>query len=352
MRINILLIICMIICFYPAGVKANAVSGLYNIPHHSVKFEKQNNFSILPVGWSKDGKAAFLIVSKDQRTMSLLIFDAVDDKVLWKSPLYSLENKSMGTIWGDNAGQFSEKLSSSSIIPDENPQYGSPFFSSGDDDFKLFSEETSLPGNRVLSSVSLKIESKLRGFKTLYNYVHDDTSGQSLMDFHVLGYFQSPWEKRVAVLSAEDLLSDGGSERIELKFSGAHLSIGYRREVSSETQLIDYILSGQYYNARTILGRGVDPNVTVSSGDALILMAARQNNWDLVFLLIEYNAAIAVVDSRKRTLLHYGAVNGNIDIVRKLLSIGINKNFKDAEGESALSLARKNGHIDVVGLLD
>lgn len=352
MRFNLLLISSIILCFFPLKMSANSVSGLYTIPLHSVKFETQKNFSVLPIGWSKEGNAAFLIADKEHNTIFVIIFNAVEDKDLWVSPLYQLGNKTMAAVWNEQIDLLGEKLSSFSIIPDENPLYGGPVFSVFGDEYRLFSEETSLPGNRAIASLNLKIDSKMRGVKSIYHYVHDDSSHQSLLEFQVLGYFQSPWEKRVAVLSFEDTITDGGEDSVHLKFSGSHLSIGYRREFSFETQLIISVLSGQYYNTRTLLENGVDPDIKTPSGESLLLLAAKQNNWDLVFLLIEYNGAIAVVDDKKRTLLHYGAIHGNGEAVRKLLIAGLNKNFKDVEGETALSLARKNNSVDIVGLLE
>lgn len=337
--------------FLNIGIGANSVSGIYSIPRNSVKFEKKSQYSILPVGWSKKGNAAFVIIDRDHNNLSMLIVDAVMDRVLWTSSQQSLSNSSPAAVWSKNSDLFSENLSQWGIIPDENPQYGGLQFSIGGDDFKLYSEETPLAGNRGIASMSLKIESKLRGSKSLFKYVENPDQGRALLAFYALGYFQSPWEKRIAVLSLSDFFSSESGEISELKFSGAHLAIGYMKTESTDTMLIDAVLSGQFYNARTLLSNGADPDITVPTGDPLILMAAKQNNWDLVFLLIDYKADVAVIDGDMRTLLHYGAEQGGLEVVRKLILFGLNKNFKDRNGKTALSLARKNNFIDVVNLL-
>ncbi|MBI9100642.1 MAG: ankyrin repeat domain-containing protein, partial [Spirochaetaceae bacterium] len=94
------------------------------------------------------------------------------------------------------------------------------------------------------------------------------------------------------------------------------------------------------------------PDSRTPTDEPLILLAARQFNWDIVFLLIEYKASFAVIDSRKRTLLHYAAIDGHEGIVKKLLTLGINKRFTDIEGETALSLAEKNHHTSLLPLLE
>lgn len=352
LRIIKLFILCLLFLSFTISVWGNSVSGVYTVPLNSVKFEKKSHYSILPVGWSKKGNAAFVIIDKEKSTHTLFILDTVIDKVLWTSSPTDLNGRSLSTLWSKKSDLFSENLSRWDIIPNDHPQYGGLRFSFGGDDFKLYSEETLLTANRGIAALTLNIESQLRGNKSLYKYVHDSAKGNTLVSFHVLGYFQSPWEKRIAVLSVSDFQSSENEDFSELKFSGAHLGIGYKRIESTESMLIESVLSGQFYNTRQLLLEGENPDTTIPTGTPLILMAAKQNNWDLVFLLIDYKADIAVIDGDKRTLLHYGAELGDVEAVRKLILLGINKDFKDVEGDSALSLALENDFIDVVNLLE
>ena len=340
-RFNTLLIICSFFLGPFLQVGANSVSGQYAFPRNSIKFEKQKEFSLLPVGWSKNGNAAFVVINKSTQTMSLSIIDSIEDTLLWESAEYDLRTQSMAVVWNQMADTFSNHLAEFDIIPQNTPVYGGLNFTTSNDNFLLFHDETNLVGQNRINTLSLKIQSEKRGVKNLYKYVQDQNSGRFLMGFQVLGYFKSPWENRIIVLSSQEFV-EGEEEAItELKFSGAHLTIGYVKEVTSDNQLIDSVLSGQFYNSRNLLKNGADPNIHVAGGKSLILMAAHQFNWDIVQLLYEYKASLAVVDQDNRTLLHYAVLDGNLEIVRMLMVWGINTNFRDNNGETAIALAKR-----------
>ncbi|MDA3812105.1 MAG: ankyrin repeat domain-containing protein [Spirochaetaceae bacterium] len=324
MRFNKLLTLFIFFILFYSSLAANSVSGQYDMPLNSVKFEKQEIFSIFPIGWSKNGNSAFLIYKKTQKPSAWLItFDAIEDKVLWISDKYEInETNSILTIWNDQVDLFSDKLSEANIIPDLNPQFGGLSFTMMQDDYSIFSEELRQAGQQGITSLSLKIVSKKRGEKSLYEYTQSDKQDLVLIDFQVLGYFKSPWEDRIAVVSAEDSHREKENNILTLRFSGAHLSIGYRRIENEETQLIDAVLGGQFYNTRNLLIQGINPNSRVSTGESLVLLAAKQYNWDIVFLLLEYGADLQGRDKDKRSLLYYAEQEGNIDAVKRLLLLG------------------------------
>lgn len=350
-KINKQLILFSFLCLFQNILPANSVAGLYSMPQNSVKFEKQPDYSIFPIGWSKKGNAAFWIHSKKEEIVQLIIIDTVDDSDLWISDEFNTAQQKLSEHWHSQIRLFSERLAEHNIIPDEVPLYGSTRFSLIDDEYEIFPEETNLTGNRGISTVHLKIQSRKRGEKTLFRYIHNTDTDMLLSEFMVLGYFRSPWEERVAVISVLEFYTDKGIEDIDLKISGAHLTIGYRRAVSEETKLQDAVLSGQFYNCRTLLIKGADPDSVISTGEALLIVAARQNNWDLVFLLIQFEASIAVIDSNRRTLLHYAALYGDEEIAGKLILLGLNRNFKDVNGETASVLAERNGHEHLLHML-
>jgi hypothetical protein len=329
------------------------------MPHKSIKFEKLENYSILPIGWSKKGNAAFLLINREvwfpdsTSGIKCLIIDTVEDEALWLSPLYSVEgNSGIPNIWNENIDVISQKLSYYGIIPQNDPLYGGAVFSLIDDDYKLYSDELRQTGVNGISTVSLKIQSHLRGEKSLYKYVYSRKDKRILIDFSVLGYFKSPWENRVAVVYAEDYLEEDGKDFIELKFSGAHLTLGYRRIESNQTRLIDAVMSGQFYNCRSLLEAGVSPDTSVHTGESLLVLAAGHSNWDIVFLLLEFGADINSVDHEHRSPLHYAVLEEDIQIVKKLLEKGVDKRLSDSRGDTALSLAGKKGNSEIMALLE
>jgi len=352
MRINILLILFALFIIFPVYISANAVSGQYSLPVSSVRFEKQGNFSLLPVGWSKEGNAAFVIINRSKKNVKLLIINTIEDNILWVSPVFGMDDtRNLNQIWNDNIDIFSNKLADFGIIPDGNPRYGGTAFSEENDNFRLHAKELRQTGVDGITSLSLNIFSEKRGEKTLYKYIYTKERDAILIDFQVLGYFRSPWESRIIAVSAENILKPTGEDFVELRFSGAHLSHGYTRIVNKDTHLIDAVLGGQFYNSRTLLQKGANANSTVQTGEPLVLLAARQFNWDLVFLLIEYGADTRESDKRGRSLLHYAVIDDNEEVVRKLQQIGINETLRDIDGETPLSLAEKMNHMEIISLL-
>lgn len=325
---------------------ANNVAGLYNPPRFSVKFEKESALSILPVGWSKEGKTALLVEDHGDNTLRLIIVDTVVDSLLFDSQATEVKSGGIAGFWNTRLEEFSAKLAESGIIPEAKPLYGSGTFSQGNEKYTLNAEVRRLEGERGIAALSLTISSDRRGFKELYSYVYDGKNENILLDFTVLGYFRSPWENRIAVVSLADL----GDSRV-VSLNGAHLTSGYRREITGDTRLADAVLSGQFYMTEMALEKGADPRYTVPGAAPLVLLAASQGNWDIVFLLLEKGAEASVVDSSGSTLLHYAVMQDNRDSVIKLLKMGLNKNYRDGEGRTPLDLARTGGFTDLSDLL-
>ena len=67
-------------------------------------------------------------------------------------------------------------------------------------------------------------------------------------------------------------------------------------------------------------------------------------------------AAVEEIDDLERPIdpevrLMYSANEGDLDGIRELLDSGVNVNFKDSDGRTALHVAACNGLTDVVSLL-
>jgi len=292
-----------------------------------------------------------MVRDRSRGEAELIIFDGVDDRILYRSDSYKLPEGGIAETWNTNHDSISGLLADYGIIPDRTPLYGPADFSWGNDEYALFSDSTPLPGNSGVASLSLMIRSERRGIKKIYSYIHNDNSGKLVLDSSVVGYYLSPTERRIVAISLDEIASLEGSRHRELRFNGAHLTIGFTREQTSSTGLTEAVLSGQYFMTRSFLDKNVDPNIAID-GDPLILIAAKQGNWDIVFLLIEKGAESAVIDSRGRILLHYAALEGDRDSVIRLLAMGMNKSFLDSESKSPADLARETGKTSLVPLLE
>lgn len=104
-----------------------------------------------------------------------------------------------------------------------------------------------------------------------------------------------------------------------------------------------------------LLDEGSDPlaiSKTQEANLAINAAAAAARN-DVVALLLERGCPVDTrAASTAYTALHLAAHDGNTALVRLLLEAGAERRLTIESGESALDLARKGGHHEVVRLLE
>ena len=82
-----------------------------------------------------------------------------------------------------------------------------------------------------------------------------------------------------------------------------------------------------------------------------LMIAAGQNNWEIVSLLLKKRAKVNAQDEKGNTALIEGASSKNIEIIKALLKRGAKINHKNSYGKSALLYAARRKHLDHIKLL-
>ena len=90
--------------------------------------------------------------------------------------------------------------------------------------------------------------------------------------------------------------------------------------------------------------------------------AAKSGYVKIVRILLDHDAHVNVIDDADQdkvaagehagmTPLIYAARGGHAEIVRLLLARGADRRFRTADGDTAVDVARRNGHDNIVSLL-
>ena len=148
----------------------------------------------------------------------------------------------------------------------------------------------------------------------------------------------------------------------------------------------DAALGGKTQQVRLALKHGAEVNTSTAEGRTALMLAAFGGHNETINLLLERGAQVDARDAFGRTALMYSAsgpypgtvrallerganpnsrdavehwtplmfaaAEGQADVVRALLSHGANGAVTDDDGDTALDFARRNGHAEVVRLLE
>jgi ankyrin len=102
-----------------------------------------------------------------------------------------------------------------------------------------------------------------------------------------------------------------------------------------------------------LLDHGAPMDQIRQDGVTPLFLAAQEGRRDIVALFLERGAE---VNSQGRvgsvTLLHLGAYRGDHDMVALLLKYGADKNARMSSGERPVDLARQQGHIALIPILE
>jgi ankyrin repeat protein len=101
---------------------------------------------------------------------------------------------------------------------------------------------------------------------------------------------------------------------------------------------------------RILLDRGADPNTKNKAGDSALVYAI--GNAEAIALLVDKGADVNLrYGTDGITVLMMAAARGEYRVAETLLKNGAEVNLKSQKGETALSLAQRFGHKQLVNLL-
>ncbi|GKT83829.1 HET domain protein [Colletotrichum tofieldiae] len=110
--------------------------------------------------------------------------------------------------------------------------------------------------------------------------------------------------------------------------------------------------TGVVNGIKEVLQKKVPLNTRDTFGRTPLWIAANNGQAELVKLLVQQtDVDIDCLSTSGRSPIFWPSANGDEDIVKILVSAGAKTYFEDIEGQTAVSIARKNGHENIVRIL-
>lgn len=215
-------------------------SRLYLVGDYKTVAEEENGNMIkekfYPIGWSKTGAFAYFVEPADEACgcyfADLIIQDLRTDKVLWKHEYRGEESgkETLKSHWAKNRKEFSRKLAQFGIRAQQKFDLQNAFDYQKD---RLTAEVKEKPNVRdvfaVAGNLIVRLTSKERGAKTIYEYKFDPKKYEAFLDAELAGGLLSPFEPRAAVVMIETYRGYEGPPNItRITIVGASLTSGFQ----------------------------------------------------------------------------------------------------------------------------
>lgn len=197
--------------------------------------------SFYPIGWSRDGKFAYLVEPPDEACgcyyAEIVIQDLKTDKIIWKerwdsAELEKPEEEDIDSFWKRKGKEYSAKLSEHAIEPIGRARLLHPSIKFESDVLTPKLEVRIKTDNvfEVDGTVTLTLRSKKRGSKIVRRDVYRKKDTNGFRDAEVSGSLKSPFESRVAIVVVEEVRGWEGPPNVtQIRIVGSTLTTGFKK---------------------------------------------------------------------------------------------------------------------------
>lgn len=222
----------------PERLKLNGIGE----PDPNVDYYKQKYIHALfyPIGWSRDGKFAYLWEPADEACgcyfAEIVIQDLKTDKIVWKEKYdHAVEPKipeTIDTVWPTVQKRYSAKLRQYKIEPIKGFSLVHPQIAfDGDVLTPKVNVDIEHDGiYEVEGSITVQMMSEKLGTKTLSRKVYLKKDLNAIRDAMITGSLISPFEPRAAVIVVEEHRGYEGPPNItKIRIVGSTLNSGFKK---------------------------------------------------------------------------------------------------------------------------
>ena len=283
---------------------------------------------LYPMGWSSEGRWGALIGRNgagEADGIRLLIIDAVTDDILFRSrPMEWNGPQEFDSFWARYGRSVLEKTDSFHLESTRRPDVRDPAFITGGTEYTF--EMT--PPAPIREAYTLTISSSRGDRKTVYISGSGNVPDRTVL----LGALVSPFEERALAIIRES--PSYGEGEPEYRFSGAHLTLGFSRSGGGGDDS-----DGPVWTA------------TRPSATGSLISAVFNGQEYLVRTRLAAGVDPDSRDGRGYTALLVAARLEHWQMVRDLVSAGASVNVRDDDGRTALHYAAFAGRRDTVAAL-
>ncbi len=208
---------------------------VYTSTRHEFNYDK-----FYPIGWSKDGKFAYIMEPADEGSgfylFEIVIIDIVNDKIIWSWKPEESEEGSLQVTWKENYDLFARHLNEVEINQTTDFKLAPTSISYKGNDYEIVMETVTEVdpdyGVDLIKEVEINLQSPELGEKQIFSQKID--SRDYILSAYVPGYLMSPHDDRIVVICQKERIGAGGPPNIVFfEIIGSNLIRGFKKENDS-----------------------------------------------------------------------------------------------------------------------
>jgi hypothetical protein len=193
-----------------------------------------------PIGWSKDGKLAYIIEPADEASgnywFEIIVRDIVNNKTVWSWKPTESEKGNLQSTWKDNYELFKKHLTEAEINQQEKFELKSTKTSYKGNDYELILDASTITdpdfGMDMIKETNLSIVSKELGRKSIAKQKEEEYS--RVIGAIIPGFILCPFDDRVVVILRKERIGyEGPPNVVYFELFGSDLMRGFKKQNDS-----------------------------------------------------------------------------------------------------------------------
>ena len=193
-----------------------------------------------PIGWSKDGKLAYITEPADEASgnywFEIIILDIVNNKVVWSWKPTESEKGDIQSTWKTNYDLFKKNLAEAEIVQQTGFDLKSTKTSYKGNDYEIILDSKNITdpdyGIDMVKECNISIVSEQLGKKLVINQKEDEYS--RVIGAIVPGFLMCPFDDRIVVILRKERIGyEGPPNVVYFELVGSDLIRGFKKDKNS-----------------------------------------------------------------------------------------------------------------------